>query len=426
MRQRVEELRQRIARGQALFEASRDQEGMALMTAVVEEAKSVDHPSTQAQALNLRGDFQWRAGELPAAEATLKQALLAAERGKDDAAAARACIRLVRTLIDLRPRDPETLFYSEHAQVWASRLAGTFPRLEVDLQAALGALHRERGELTESMRAYQRELEVAERAFGPESMLTGKALSDLSIAFYDLGEYEKSIEVGERALALDEKTLGPHHPGVGETLSNLTQSYNEVGRLQDSVRALQRADSLLRPMAAPGNPWLGSVQVNLAGTYEYQGRYGEALRLLHPVLAEQKAPDVVAGALGEMGSVLNRQGKFREALPLLEKALALQESTYGKEHPITSGSLLGIGIARIGLGQPARAVEALERAARLAPLQRWMRGSIRLALAQGLDALQRDRARVRVLFEQARADLAPVPQLNAKALGQIDRWLARH
>jgi tetratricopeptide (TPR) repeat protein len=426
-RKRVEALRERMARGQALWEASRDQEGLAWMKSVVEEANTVDHPPTQAQALNLYANFQWHAGELTGAEATSKRALLAAESGKDDEAAARACIRLVRTLVDLRPGSPDAIFFSEHARAWMSRLAGASPYVEVELYAALGALHRERGQLADTMRDYQRELEVAEKAFGRDSALAGKALGDLSIAFYDLGQYEEAIRMGERGLAVDEKALGSHHPGIGETLSNLTQSYNEVGRLDDSVQVLKRADQLLRPMALPGNPWLGVIQVNLGDTYDSQGRYEDALGVLRPALSEQKAPDVVAGLMSGIGSALNHQHKFPEALPLYEKALTLQESAYGSQHPIEASTLYGIGMAHLGLGRPARALVALERAVRLAPVARWLHGNIRLALAQALDANPRsDRARIRALLTEARADLAPVPHMNARELAQIDQWLLRH
>jgi tetratricopeptide (TPR) repeat protein/predicted Ser/Thr protein kinase len=426
-RAHVEALRERIARGQALWQASLDQQGIAWMKSVVEEASALPHPPTQAQALSLYGSFQWRAAELPAAEATLKQALLAAESGRDDETAAKVCIRLIRTLLDLRPNSPEMLQWGEHAKVWVARLAGSSPAVEAELAATLGAIHRERGEFSEAMRDYQRELEVAERGFGRESAQTGKALSDLSIAFYDLEQYEQSIVYSERGLAVDEKVLGPQHPGVGETLSNLSQSYNELGRLDDSVRVLERADRILRPVAAPGNPWLGVVQVNLGGTYDSQGRYEEALAVFRAALAEQKAPDVVAALTSGIGSVLCHQRKFAEALPFHEKALALNESVFGSDHPIVAGPLLGIGLDRLGLGQPAKAVAPLERAARLAHQQRWQRGAVRLALAHALDGSRRgDLARVRALMIQARDDLGPMTHVNAKELSEIDAWLARH
>jgi hypothetical protein len=127
-----------------------------------------------------------------------------------------------------------------------------------------------------------------------------------------------------------------------------------------------------------------------------------------------------------IGSVLNHQKKFAEALPLHEKALAMDESAFGASSPILASPLLGIGLAQLGLGHPARAVAPLERASKLAPVTRSMRGSLALTLAQALDGSGRADPRIRPLLEAARRDLSPVPKFNAKELAEIDRLLARH
>jgi hypothetical protein len=110
-----------------------------------------------------------------------------------------------------------------------------------------------------------------------------------------------------------------------------------------------------------------------------------------------------------------------------EKSLAIEEQSYGGAHPEMGEPLLGIGLAEVGLRQPAKAIAALERAEKIANLRRRLRGQIRLALAQALEAGRGgEPARVRSLLTAARVDFQIAPQVNVKELGQIDAWLARH
>jgi tetratricopeptide (TPR) repeat protein len=424
---RVEALRERIARGHALWDAARDKEGLKWMVAVAEEAKTIPHLPTVADALDLYGDFQWRAGEVAAAEATLKEALIAAEGGHDDESAVRACTTLVRAWADRDPGSPEGLFWAKQAAAWLARLAAPPPRLETDLERAIGTLHYERGELAEADQHFRRQLEVAERAFGRDSDQASQALASAAINLYFFGQFAASAEYGERARAMDEKIIGREHPDLAVILSNLAAAYTELGRLDDAESALVRADQQMRPSTEPTSPWLGAISINLAEVYELKGREDDALRLLRATLADQKVPEIVADVTADLASVLNRQGRFALALPQAEKALAMQESLHANPDASLGKPLLGIALARLGLGQPARAIAPLARAEAMPHLFPRLRGRIRLALAQALEVSHRaEPPRVRALLTQARADLAPVPQLAAKELTQIDAWLARH
>jgi serine/threonine protein kinase/tetratricopeptide (TPR) repeat protein len=425
-RAQVEAVRERIARGLALMNAGKYKEDLAWMKPVVEEARRVNHPPTEAWALRLYGGLQRFAGDATEADATYKQALLAAERGKDDQRAAQACIGLVRSWIDRQSGSPEARFWGDQAAAWVSRLGGSDPALEVHLESALAAIAWGRDDYDEAQRHDQRGLALAEKAFGADSVEFAKTLGDLATDYYEMGQYQQSDEYGERELAIEEKALGPTHPSVGEALSNRALDLIALARLDEAEQTLIRAGAILRPVSLPGNPWLGEIDAAMGKTNELQGRYADALRVLRAALAEQKEQDTIAVLMTGVGSVLNRQRKFSEALSLHQKALAIKERFYGGPHRLMGDSLLGIGLARIGLGQPALAIAPLERADALVHLDRESHGLVRQALAQALASSRSGadaRARIRTLLTQARADLTPTAKLHSGELAQIEAWL---
>jgi len=262
---------------------------------------------------------------------------------------------------------------------------------------------------------------------GPDHVDVAKTLAGLALDFSGRGDMEKALTYAGRAIAIKEKVLGPQHPSLGETLANRASDLIDLGRLDEAKQDLERADAIIRPVSSPSNPWLGSIRNNLAEIYVLNGQYDEALRIRRAALADQKDPNETAGLLTGIGAVLNRQGRYAEALAMHEKSLALKEQAYSGTNAEMCDALLGIGLARIGLGQPVRAIAPLERAEKLESLKPRMRSELRFALAMALVASRSgDLSRTRSLMTAARADFQSTPQLHAKELAEIDAWLARH
>jgi tetratricopeptide (TPR) repeat protein len=423
---KVEALRERIARGQALAQAMRDKDGLALMKPVVEEARAVGHQPTEAQALDLYGLFQWRTGDAKSAQATLQRGLLAAEGGKDDNSAALICIKLVRAIVDQQPRSAEAVFWAEHAAQWVSRLGGAVPKLEVELENLLAVVAFGKGEFAEARRHDQRRLVLAQKGLGAESAEVASALGDLAVDDYEFGELEESLRHSQNALAIEEKTLGAEHPSVGQHLINVSAVHIQLGRLEDALVEIQRAEKTLRAASLPSDPWIGMTQVNLGEILQLQGHDEEALRVWERAVGPQNDPDVLASLHSNIGSVLNDRGRYAEALVMHRKALAIAEKAFGTEHPSCGPPLLGIGLAQLGLGQTKPAVTTLERANAIGHLQPRQHGRIRLALARALDATAGDSSRVRKLMAEARADLTRAAPTHQRELAQIETWMAKH
>ncbi len=98
---------------------------------------------------------------------------------------------------------------------------------------------------------------------------------------------------------------------------------------------------------------------NLAGLYDNQGRYSEAEPLLQEALAMSKRvlgdehPDV-ATSLNNLALLYDNQGRYSEAEPLYQEALAMRKRVLGDEHPDVATSLFNLGGITISAGPISR------------------------------------------------------------------------
>ena len=112
---------------------------------------------------------------------------------------------------------------------------------------------------------------------------------------------------------------------------------------------------------------LGRVQNDIAVFLHSQGDYMQALPLLQRALAISEAalgPDhpTTAAALGNLALTYGALGRPAEALPLEERALAISEAALGPDHPTTAVCLGNLAVTYGHLGRPAEALPLQERA----------------------------------------------------------------
>jgi predicted Ser/Thr protein kinase len=183
----------------------------------------------------------------------------------------------------------------------------------------------------------------------------------------------------------------------------------------------QRALGADHPRALEGT-------INFGDALEVAGRYDEALvvdREIRRSLERLMGPEhpILGNAANNECEVLNRLGRFAEARVACRRALDIWTGA-GSDAGVVSFGRTGLGLALLGEGKPAEAVEPLEAAVRervdkhLAPA---LLGESRFALARALWSRPADRSRALILARQARADSAT----DTKVLATIDTWLAK-
>ena len=86
--------------------------------------------------------------------------------------------------------------------------------------------------------------------------------------------------------------------------------------------------------------------------------------------------------LTSIGSALRKQGKYKDALPYLQRALAISEKTLGPDHPGVAAALSDLGT---NLRRLARYEEALQAHRRELAIQEKVFGPESLSVARALD-----------------------------------------
>ena len=199
----------------------------------------------------------------------------------------------------------------------------------------------------------KRVLAERERAVGPEHPALANALRSLAevqSAAQRYGEAETHIR---RALALYEKSSGSPVEIV-QALGTLAQIELKQGRSVEAERTLQNALSLHDNVTHSDRATLEAqyahlfALVQLSGLYQRSDRYKDAVPLTERAVAMTEKllgpehPNVATGleSLAAMYGLLRR---FADAEAPRKRALAINERAYGNEHPNVAESLRGLG-----------------------------------------------------------------------------------
>ncbi|MFK7760163.1 MAG: tetratricopeptide repeat protein [Phycisphaerales bacterium] len=101
---------------------------------------------------------------------------------------------------------------------------------------------------------------------------------------------------------------------------------------------------------------------SVVGSLARQGRDSEAIELTQRqlrVLDELGTPEADAlrpRAVGNLGALMVRSGRYEEAAPILEETLILKKEIYGDQHPTTLSTLNNLASVLSDLGEHERAI----------------------------------------------------------------------
>jgi tetratricopeptide (TPR) repeat protein len=467
-RQRVEEVRQRLARASALGLASRYGLGLELTRPALHDAEALSYPPVEAEAQLRLGELLLEHGEHDEAARALHRAYVAALEGRHDDAAARASIDLIAVH---QSHHDEAQSWVDVAQALVARLQRKDDLLSL-LYTRRSLLRSREAKYDEALRDGLRALELDRRTFGPEHYRLAATYHQLGIIHDAQGEYAQALESYERGYAIEQKTLGPDHPLLAKTLIGMAVVHDERGEHERSVATLQQAEAILRRVQAD-HPSLAFVYTNLGSALQALGRPREAfeqqerayeafqkrlgtayetaaalqgmgmakLDLDEPAQAlrySEQAEAMCERALGAshpicgqilaaVGEAQRRLGKLDEAMAQFRRSVSIGEKL-GSTHPQLVPSLLGIARIELARHAAASATATLERARTISAAQPGDGGDladINFALAQSL-WMSGDRREARNLATQAQAGYAKVGPRARKSLEEVGVWLESH
>lgn len=361
VRQKVEAVRERLARVRALIDLGRDRELLDEAQAMVKEADALGYKPLQAEAGVLMAAVH--RGKLRPDEmrAVLEQALYAAEAGHHERIALKIWLELANFLIWRDGRYDEAERCLKHAEAYLDRLGGNEMRHRLLVHRS--ALLRAQGRHAEALEMAQKAVAFTENAFGSTSTRAGAALMELGINAHLGKQPEVSHQAFRRAIQITERVFGEMHPAV----ASISMNYGRVLMEEDPdhpeeyLKVLQRAADIGEKV---GGDIYGQASAVLASAMLKAKRYDEALRLIDRAIATKgptlgpNHPDM-AGALGDRASALAGLHRDKEACEVFEQAF--RSAKNGPEPGETMGDILRMAKEYLGACSAECCKETLQR-----------------------------------------------------------------
>jgi hypothetical protein len=333
-------------------------------------ADEIGHAPLQARAALELGLAHVKHSDLDAAEASLRAATIAAQRGKEDAIAAAAWAELVHVVGYGLGRHEDGLRYAELADATIRRIGGD-DRLRSTLDLYRCSVLDQMGRAADAAVACAAARTARIAALGPDD----HTLSNIDILEARLrvkqGDVAAANQLAADALARREGALGADHPSVVEALFTLAQVASWQGELERGEAAFVRATELALASFGADSIVLASLWSERAQLETYRGAFDAALA------SNEKAIAIREKLLGpaHIGLVFNLtlRGRIHEAMAKLddartafERALAIVETAGGPDHPDVIMVLLDLGRIHVAQGKAALGREQVERALSIA------------------------------------------------------------
>ncbi len=365
-KQRLESMRGRMLRAEALEHAGRYDDATTLAREVAAEAELHGETELHGEALVQLGIAEDLAGDYPNAAEHLRQAYFEANAQSLDLVAARAAAALVTTEGIHMARGEDGLAWGRHAEAALER-GGQGEGLRGRLYAALGSLHFQRFELAEAQRNYEQALALERAAHGDDHERVALLLTYLGAVLEQSGQSETAVANFEQAIEIHRKALGAQHP----ELAGLYNNYAVIlfGR-QDYAGAqaqLEQAVAIQRE-ALGDHPNTALTMDNLGGIMVLRGQVAAGRALIEEALAMREktlGPDhpAVANSLTNLAGTLELgEEDWGGARRLYERALAILEKTGGPENTQVALLMFNLGMLDLREGAAQRGHDRCERA----------------------------------------------------------------
>jgi tetratricopeptide (TPR) repeat protein len=321
-------LHAKLAEARAIYKTSRLTDTLALLAKIAPDVARLHHLPTEAELHLLTGQTQWVLQGAAQGEPELLRAVWAAEAGKADLVKLEAWLQLT----NLANEGSRFEVAAERLQDASAALArvGTNWEFKVRILAAQALLASRQNHYDEACKIASEARTVAEQHTDPPSFAYA-LLVEASI-LTSAGRAQDAIAPFKRVLAIQD-ALGHHRIDVAVTLQNLAGAELATGHVDDAIAHLNDALAISEAIYGPDNAELAHGLSALAAAQGAKGDLAGGLATNQRALeiAEHAGTDgeLYAFMLGQVADSLVGLDRPKEALPYLDRALAIQTAKLG-------------------------------------------------------------------------------------------------
>jgi CHAT domain-containing protein/tetratricopeptide (TPR) repeat protein len=355
------------------------QEAEQLLTRVLEaqeRATGADSPEL-VEPLSQLAQIQTALKRFAEAEALLRRALALAEKGTEDPAQMASLLGSLAQVEQARgelENAAATMQRALQLHEAASRSGDTDVNAgmkHVFALMQLGALYQQMERYADAGTVMESVLAMTEKLLGPDHPAVANALEATASTYALVGRFADAEPLRKRALVINERSFGRDHRNVAFSLQGLGHLYRMQDRNEEALPLLLRALSISEKALGPDHPELAPYLIEIGNLYDSQKRYEQAEPLLKRALAYlEKAKDLdpnVAGAqtvsiLQSLAFLNQSQGRHAEGRAFAERAVAVSERVFGRDHSLTGAMLHSLALNAVDQGRFDEAERLFTRA----------------------------------------------------------------
>jgi tetratricopeptide (TPR) repeat protein len=234
---------------------------------------------------------------------------------------------------------------------------------------SLAVLLAARGDPHGSEAMLRRALEAAERLKGAESPAAMLMLRNVGGAAADRGDLRGAESIYRRVLDVQERTLGENHPETISSLRRLASLLGDMGEFDRSEELFLRVLNVQeKNLGRDDHPQIAVTLNNFAKMLHTSAHYPKAVPLLRRAVKIEESvrgaehPDTLA-VMNSLAVLLSLTGDETGAAELQRRVLAIRERVLGPEHPDTANSIANFADTLERKGDVDGAIALLRRAA---------------------------------------------------------------
>ncbi len=229
----------------------------------------------------------------------------------------------------------------------------------------LANIYDQQGDPTRPEPLYQRALDILNEHPEPQDEALSTLLLNMGMYYRGLGKDDQAEQLLQRCLEIRERLRV--FPGVAEVLNSLALLYVNRGDLARAEPLFNRALEIGEPVLGADDNLMIVVRHNFAILFLRAGELERAESLLDRVIESRRRnhhrQDLIAANTHILALVYSKQGRYREAEPLLRESLEVWGEARGEDHPRVGRMLSALAFIHRARGAPQEAEALLERAA---------------------------------------------------------------
>jgi tetratricopeptide (TPR) repeat protein len=423
-------LRDTLAHVQALSSTGQWASAEQGLRQLVTSAQDKQDRSVEAESLYLLGLLQNERSEYSASASSLWRSALAAEGSSEKEVAARVWIELAGLTGEVLGDAARGREYEDLAQAAVERLGGSDAGLVGELAFLRARLAHRAGDLATALQQAKRALDILSAHKGVDLADSSETARLFGLLLLKQGQADRARQHLMRFESALRRIHGSEHPRYARGLITMALLLHEVGQHAESEARNRQAVRILEHAQPSSSLVLADAVMNLAVSVQDQGRLKEALDIMQRALTlmqqvpQQPRDDGVRLVLINLCDLQAQLGLDDAALTSCQRAAMLFEQAGEGKHPELAEALRVMGVIFLRRKHVEQAQSVLRRALDLAEhggLWQANRAAVRFALAQALWG-QRRHAEAVAMAQQARKELHAASG-STESLAQMDAWL---